>query len=66
MPLKKLPKANFLKLEKIWYCSYLRMSDMNIEQLPWESIGLEDTGGDACLWVGSAGSGTRLHRDAYG
>ena len=58
--------SDFLKLEKVWYCAYMRMSEMAIDQLPWEELGLRDTGGDSCLWVGSAGSGTGLHRDAYG
>ena len=60
------PLRKFLELEKIWYCAYLRMTELEIEQVPWEDIGLKDTGGDACLWIGSNGSGTQLHQDAYG
>ena len=37
-----------------------------LKPIDWESIGLKDTGGDACLWIGSVGSQTKLHRDAYG
>lgn len=60
------PLSAFLDMKKIWYCSYLRMSDMSIDPVQWSDIGLTDTGGDACLWVGSSGSGTALHRDSYG
>ena len=55
-----------LTLALVWYCSYLRMSELNINPVPWEDVGLSDSGGDGCLWLGSAGAATGLHRDTYG
>ena len=56
--------------DKIWYCSYLRLSELydatDLEPIKWDELELNDTGGDACLWIGSTGSETKLHRDAYG
>ena len=37
-----------------------------LKPIKWEELDLNDTGGDACLWIGSTGSETKLHRDAYG
>ena len=38
----------------------------DLQPIKWDDIGLSDSGGDACLWVGTEGSQTRLHYDAYG
>jgi len=38
----------------------------NLEPVKWKELELADTGGDACLWIGSVGAETKLHRDAYG
>ena len=60
------PLKKFLEMDEVWYCAYLRMTELRIEQVKWEDVGLRDSGGDACLWIGSNGSGTQLHQDAYG
>ena len=52
------------------YCSYMRLTELynvtDLQPIKWDDIGLSDSGGDACLWVGTEGSQTRLHYDAYG
>jgi len=61
---------DFLKLKTVWYCAYMRLCELyettELGPIPWDEIGLNDSGGDACLWVGSEGSRTKLHQDTYG
>ena len=61
---------DFLKVNTVWYCAYMRLCELygktKLEPIPWDEIGLNDSGGDACLWIGSEGSRTKLHQDTYG
>ena len=61
---------DFLKVKNVWYCAYMRLCELyettKLESIPWDEIGLHDSGGDACLWIGSEGSRTKLHQDTYG
>ena len=39
---------------------------IDLKPINWGEIGLSDSGGDSCLWIGTEGSQTRLHHDSYG